>query len=136
VNVSVSTWPNPNAPESNARKRKSSDSLEPGSIGPNSRPLKLLQSETALGTFRVTCVDRTLDLVRSEYSTYDELREQVAQLLWCDPRELIAIASDMDTALRSEELERGPAAFWSRANHIHFRIWPTEDVEMDGAWVC
>jgi hypothetical protein len=42
----------------------------------------------------------------------------------------------MDTALRSEELERGPAAFWSRANHIHFRIWPTEDVEMDGAWVC
>jgi hypothetical protein len=133
VNVSESTWSNLNAPESNARKRKSSDSVEPGSIGRNWRSLEPLQSEIALGTIRVTCVDRTLDLVRSEYRTYDELREQVAQLLRCDPRELIAIASDMDKALGFEELEHGLAAFWVRANRIHFCIWPTEDVEMDGA---
>jgi hypothetical protein len=94
--------------------------------------LELLQPEIALGAIRITCVDRTIDLVRSEYSTYDELREQVAQLLRCDPRELIAIASDIDTALGSEELERGLATFWDRASHIHFRAWPTEDVEMDG----
>jgi hypothetical protein len=132
ANVSERTWPNPNAPESDGRKRKSSESVEHGSTGPDWRSLELLQPEIALGAIRITCVDRTIDLVRSEYSTYDELREQVAQLLRCDPRELIAIASDIDTALGSEELERGLATFWDRASHIHFRVWPTEDVEMDG----
>jgi hypothetical protein len=117
----------------NVRKRKSSDSVEPGSIDPNWTSLESVQTEITPGTIRVTCVNRTFDVVRKEYMNFDELRQQVAQLLWCDPRELIAMASDVDMKLRTEDSDYGLAAFSYNASRIHFRICRTQDVEMDGA---
>jgi hypothetical protein len=107
--------------------------VEPGSIDPNWTSLESIQTEITPGTIRVTCVNRTFDVVRKEYMNFDELRQQVAQLLWCDPRELIAMASDVDMKLRTEDSDYGLAAFSYNASRTHFRICRTQDVEMDGA---
>jgi hypothetical protein len=123
TNISGSKLWNSNQPETNAPKRNLSDSIPPAEIDTKS---------IVPGTIRVTCVDRTFDLVRVDYLSFDEMRKQVAQLLWCDPRELIAIASDIDMEFATEHLEKRLAAFWTHASRIHFSLSRTEDVEMDG----
>jgi hypothetical protein len=125
--------PNSNQPETSGVKSKSSDSVPLDSVQTKTRSFGMMEPEIVSHTIRVTCVDRAFDLVRADYPTFDELRKQVAQLLWCDPRELIAIASDIDMEIATEHPDYGLAAFSSHASCIHFRMWQTEDVDMDDA---
>jgi hypothetical protein len=133
LNITKRKSPNSNQPETNVVKSKSSDSVWPGPINTKTRLLGSMEPKVASDIIRVTCDDRAFDLVRVDYPTFDELRRQVAQLLWCDPEELIAIASDIDLEIATEHPDYGLAAFSSHASRIHFHMWRTEDVEMDDA---
>ena len=84
---------------------------------------------------RVNCADKAFDFIRSGDFTIEELQDEVARLMRCNPREIIVVASDVD--MKSETKSMAPdcsATFLSYATRIHFKIVraaDADDVEME-----
>lgn len=90
---------------------------------------------------RVSCAGQMFDIGRSEDLTLDKLRDEVARLMWCDPCQLIIIATDVDLEMDLKSVHCNPAACIEYAQRVHFACVDTnssdtycfdemEDVEM------
>jgi hypothetical protein len=101
---------------------------------PLSKPLGSLPAICSLT--RVTCADERFDFIRSEDLTFDNLRLEVARLMYCSPSQLVVVASEVDYEMDMQYVVFDLASIGSYTNHIHYEIVceaGSEDREMEDA---
>lgn len=69
---------------------------------------------------RVSCAGQNFDFIRSEDLTLDDLRNEVARLMRCDPCQLIVITTDLDLETYVQSGISNPAVAITNAERVHF----------------
>jgi hypothetical protein len=98
------------------------------------KPRESLRAKGVGDLIRVTCIDQTFDLIRSEDLTWAKLQIEVSLLLGCNPRKLEFVANEMDLEMIMEFGVIVPTARKTRASQIHFnymRNSGSEDEDME-----
>ncbi|OAL49869.1 hypothetical protein IQ07DRAFT_599999 [Pyrenochaeta sp. DS3sAY3a] len=89
---------------------------------PSERSLPSCEVDITAQKIRATCTNQTFEFLRSEDLTLEELRNKVAQLMWCNPTHLAVVATDMDLDTGVQSTKVDPALFSSCVKHVHFRL--------------
>ena len=71
---------------------------------------------------RVSCGDQTFDFIRSEDLTIESLKNEVARLMWCNPCQLIIVASEVDLEMDMQSAVLEPDALIFHTEGISFQI--------------